>query len=185
MVSIWNDYIIQFIGLIQMHIMETPRLIVRYFTIRDLEALVPILANSQVMEFSILGVHSRQQTKQFIEQRLLSYLEPGFGLYALIHKEYKELIGYCGFFVQRVEQYKEVEVGYRLAAQYWGQGLATEAARSICEYGRKKFNFKRLICLIEPDNKRSIRVAEKLDMKLEKEIVYYGINVQLYSKEYG
>ena len=167
-----------------MQIVETPRLIVRYFTIRDLEALIPILANSQVMEFSIIGVHSRQQIRQFIEQRLLSYLEPGFGLYALIHKKNKELIGYCGFFVQRIDQYKEVEVGYRLSAKYWGQGLATEAAQFICEYGRKKFNFKRFVCLIEPNNKRSIRVAKKLGMKLEKKIVYYGINVQLYSKNY-
>ena len=167
-----------------MQIVETPRLIVRYFTIRDLEALIPILANSQVMKFSIIGVHSRQQIRQFIEQRLLSYLEPGFGLYALIHKQHQELIGYCGFFVQRVDKYKEVELGYRLNTQYWGRGLATEAAQSICEYGQKKFNFKRLVCLIEPNNKRSIRVAEKLGMKLEKKIVYYGINVQLYSKKY-
>ena len=168
-----------------MQIIETPRLIVRYFTIRDLEALVPILADPQVMKFSIIGVHNRQQIRQFIEQRLLSYLERGFGLYALIHKENRELIGYCGFFVQTVDKYKEIEVGYRLAAKYWGQGLATEAAQSVCAYGQKKFNFKRYVCLIEPNNKRSIRVAEKLDMKLEKEIVYHGIDVQLYSKKYG
>ena len=167
-----------------MQILETPRLTVRYFTIRDLEALAPILADPHVMEFSIIGVHSRQQIRQFIEQRLLSYLEPGFGLYALIHKQKRELIGYCGFFVQRIDEYKEVEVGYRLAAKYWGRGLATEAAQSIIKYGRYKFGFQRLICLIDPNNRRSIRVAKKLDMKLEKKIVYHGVDVKLYSKNY-
>ena len=167
-----------------MQILETPRLIVRYFTIRDLEALVPILADPQVMEFSIIGVHNQQQIRQFVEQRLLSYLDPGFGLYALIHKQNQELIGYCGFFVQKIDEHQEVEVGYRLAREYWGQGLATEAAKLICEYGQKRFNFKRYICLIEPNNKRSIRVAKKLNMKLEKEIVYHGIDVEVYSKNY-
>ena len=167
-----------------MQTLETPRLLVRYFTIRDLEALVPILSDPQVMEFSIIGVHNRRQIRQFIEQRLLSYLEPGFGLYALIHKQKRELIGYCGFFVQKIDEDKEVELGYRLAANYWGRGLATEAAQYVAEYGRNKFNFKRLVCIIEPNNTRSIRVAEKLGMKLEKKIIYYGINANLYGRNY-
>ncbi len=133
------------------------------------------------MEFSIVGVHNKQQIRQFVEQRLLSYLEPGFGLYALVHKQSQELVGYCGFFVQKINEHKEVEIGYRLATKYWSQGLATEAAVSICEYGRKKFNFKRFVCLIEPNNKRSIKVAQ---MKLEKKIVYYGIIVEVYSINY-
>ena len=164
-----------------MQILETPRLIIRYFSIRDLEALVPILGDAKVMEFSIIGVHDKKQIRQFIEQRLLSYLTSGFGLYALIHKQDRELIGYCGFFVQKVGDRQEVEIGYRLASKYWGRGLATEAARAIYQYGRERFNFKRFICLIEPANSRSIRVAQKLEMKYEKNIIYHGIDVEMYS----
>ena len=164
-----------------MRILETSRLILRYFTIRDLEALIPILGSPQVMEFSLIGVHDRKQIRQFIEQRLLSYLEPGFGLYALIHKHNQELIGYCGFFVQNVNEHQEVEIGYRLASKYWGQGLATEAATAVLDYGREKYKFKRFVCLIEPANYRSIRVAQKLGMELEKKIIYHGIDVEMYS----
>ncbi|MEM8828446.1 MAG: GNAT family N-acetyltransferase [Cyanobacteria bacterium P01_G01_bin.19] len=164
-----------------MQILETSRLIIRYFTIRDLDALVPILADNRVMKFSILGVHNPQQIRQFVEQRLLSYLEPGFGLYALTNKIDRKLIGYCGFFPQNVDQHREIEIGYRLASKYWGKGLATEAAQSICNYGREKFKFKRYICLIDPNNYRSIRVAKKLGMALEKKIVYYNIDVEVYS----
>ena len=167
-----------------MQILETPRLVLRYFTIRDLEALVPILGDPQVMKFSIMGVHDRQLIRIFIEQRLLSYLEPGFGLYALIHKQNGELVGYCGFFVQKIDDHKEVEIGYRLATKYWGQGLATEATQAVCQYGRKKFNFKRFVCLIEPANRRSIRVATKLGMALEKKIIYYNKKVNFYSLNY-
>ena len=164
-----------------MQILETSRLIIRYFTIRDLEDLVPILGDPQVMEFSILGVHDRPLIRRFLEQRLLSYLDPGFGLYALIHKQNRELIGYCGFFVQKIDEHKEVEIGYRLATKYWGKGLATEAAQAIYNYGLNKFKFPRFVCLIEPKNKRSIRVATKLGMKLDKEIIYYNKNVRIYS----
>ena len=167
-----------------MQILETPRLIVRYFTIRDAEDLMSILGDPQVMEFSILGVHDRQQIRQFLEQRLLSYLDPGFGLYALICKENSELVGYCGFFVQKIKERTEVEIGYRLAKQYWGKGLATEAAQALCQYGRQKFTFERFVCLIDSNNFRSIRVAQKLKMKFEKKIVYYGLDVNVYAINY-
>ena len=164
-----------------MQIVETPRLILRFFTSRDLEAVTPILSDPQVMQFSIIGVHNQKQIRQFIEQRLLSYLECGFGLYAVIYKQNQELIGYCGFFVQKIDGQQEVEIGYRFATKYWGQGLATEAAKAVCEYGKQKFNFKRFVCLIEPANARSIRVAQKLGMELEKKIIYYGIDAEMYS----
>ena len=164
-----------------MQIIETSRLRLRYITIRDAKALKPILSDPEVMRFSIIGVHDRPQIRQFIEQRLISYLEPGFGLYAVIHKQDRELIGYCGFFLQSVEDRKEVEIGYRLAQKYWGQGFATEAAKAVLKYGRERYNFKRFVCLIDPKNTRSINVAKKLDMKLEKSIVYHGLNVEMYS----
>ena len=164
-----------------MQIIETPNLTLRFITSRDAPALESILGDAEVMQYSITGVHNRKQIRQFIEQRLLSYLECGFGLYALVHKQDEAMIGYCGFFIQSVEQQKEVEVGYRLAKKYWGQGLATEAAQAVVKYGRERFNFKRYICLIEPENVRSIRVATKLGMIFEKNIIYHGLNVALYS----
>jgi RimJ/RimL family protein N-acetyltransferase len=164
-----------------MQILETSRLTLRYITSRDAEALMPILGDAEVMQYSIIGVHSPKQIKQFIEQRLISYMEYGFGLYAVVHKQNQELIGYCGFFIQSIEQQKEVEVGYRLAQKYWGQGLATEAAKAVVEYGQQRFNFQRFVCLIEIENSRSIRVANKLGMTLEKKIIYHGLDVAMYS----
>jgi RimJ/RimL family protein N-acetyltransferase len=164
-----------------MQILETSRLTLRYITSRDADALMPILGDAEVMQFSIIGVHSKKQIKQFIEQRLISYMEYGFGLYAVVHKQNQELIGYCGFFIQSIEQQKEVEVGYRLARKYWGQGLATESAKAVVEYGQQRFNFQSFVCLIETENSRSIRVANKLGMTLEKKIIYHGLDVAMYS----
>ncbi len=52
---------------------------------------------------------------------------------------------------------------------YWGQGLGTEAAQAVLDYGFEQLRLSRLICLIERDNVASIKVAEKIGMTFEKE----------------
>ena len=84
------------------------------------------------------------------------------------------------FFLQSIEC-QEVEIGYRLAQSYWGRGLGTEAAMAVFNYGRQKYNFQRFVCIIDPQNSRSIRVAKKLGMKREKSLIYHGLDVDLYS----
>jgi ribosomal-protein-alanine N-acetyltransferase len=68
-----------------------------------------------------------------------------------------------------IEQRPEVEVAYLLAKEYWGQGLGTEAAQAILEYGFGQLRLPRLICLIDRDNLASIKVATKIGMTFEKE----------------
>jgi RimJ/RimL family protein N-acetyltransferase len=64
-----------------------------------------------------------------------------------------------------------VEVAYTIARDYWGQGLATEASQAILQYGFEKLSLARLVSLIEPENFASQRVAEKIGMAYEKEVV--------------
>lgn len=61
-------------------------------------------------------------------------------------------------------------MAYLLDKAYWGQGLATEAARGIVRYGFEQLQLPRLICLIDPDHRASRSVAEKIGMTLEKEL---------------
>lgn len=53
---------------------------------------------------------------------------------------------------------------------YWRQGLATEAAEAIVQYGFEHLQLTRLICLIDPENQASQKVAVKIGMMFEKEI---------------
>ncbi|MCB0153566.1 MAG: GNAT family N-acetyltransferase, partial [Anaerolineae bacterium] len=65
------------------------------------------------------------------------------------------------------------------------QGLATEAARGIVRYGFEQLQLPRLICLIDPDNRASRSVAEKIGMTLEKELAGIdgdGIPTLIYAK---
>jgi ribosomal-protein-alanine N-acetyltransferase len=62
-----------------------------------------------------------------------------------------------------------VEVAYLIDPAYWGQGLGTEAAQGVLDYAVATLGLSRLICLIDPGNAASIRVAEKIGMRFERE----------------
>ena len=76
----------------------------------------------------------------------------------------------------------EVEVAYLLAKEYWGQGLGTEAAQGILDYGFENLNLSRMICLIVKENSASINVAEKIGMTFEKEWQYETTRLLLFSR---
>lgn len=103
------------------------------------------------------------------------YPERGFGPYAVLDKRSLQVMGYCGlFYFADVCGQPEVEIGYRLARRYWGSGYATEAARAVRNYGFGEFGMSRLVALIDPANLASIRVAKKLDMRYEKDVMLEG-----------
>lgn len=103
-----------------MDIAETQRIILRLFSHNDLDDLAAILANPQVMHFSISVMKTKEQTKLMLDNILLSYQNLRRGLYAVVQKEDRKLIGYCGFFSQKIDGKEEVEVGYRLAPHFLG-----------------------------------------------------------------
>ncbi len=171
-----------------MIVTETERLILRHFIPNDMDRLAQIVSDPKVMRFSLNGVKTRAEAEDFLDWMLYHYQKYGFGLYAVIYKKSGELIGYCGLLLWTLDNRQELEIGYRLASSFWGKGLATEAAKAVRDYGWKlnksfsrSFNFSdRLICIIQAENYRSIRVAQKLGMKYEKDTVFQGIKVRVY-----
>lgn len=76
---------------------------------------------------------------------------------------------------------QEVEVGYMLAKEYWGQGLATEAAVASRNYGFEQLGLNRLISLIDPRNIASQKVAMKNGMEYEKDAKMWGKILRVYT----
>ncbi|VEP14290.1 hypothetical protein H1P_2550001 [Hyella patelloides LEGE 07179] len=85
------------------------------------------------------------------------YWQYNFSLYAVIEKDTKQLIGFCGLLPWKFEAKTEIEIAYRLAKVYWGRGFATEAATAVRNYAWQKLGIKQLFCIIVPENMRSIR----------------------------
>ena len=162
-------------------ITQTKRLIIREFQVSDIEPLAKILAKPEVMQFfSPTGALSTKQTAVKIQSFLDSYQKHGYGKYALIHRQSGRLIGYCGIVVEEIEDKLENELGYRLDSEFWGQGLATEAAKACLEYYFDKFKFDSVLGIVEPENKASIRVLEKVGMEFIQESTLSGRVIRIY-----
>ena len=156
-----------------MIIAETDRLVVTTFSLADLDEIAPIMADPDVMRFTVGGPWDRERTQQFLRKCIENYSHEGwrFGLWALVHKADGRLVGYCGLSrLGNIDGAPEVELSYRLSRDHWGGGLATEAASKVRDYAFEHIGLTRLISMIEPDNIASIRIAEKIGMRREKEI---------------
>jgi RimJ/RimL family protein N-acetyltransferase len=153
-----------------MKILETKRLLLRRLEPTDLDDLFALYSDPEVRHYFPEGTLSYQETKEELEWFLDGHPQhPELGLWATIHKETDQFIGRCGLLPWIIDQQPEVEIAYMLAKAYWGQGLGSEAALGIRDYAFEQLGLSRLICLIDRDNIASIRVAEKVGMRFEKE----------------
>jgi RimJ/RimL family protein N-acetyltransferase len=162
------------------NIVETSRLILREFEREDYRKLFPILANPNVMKFSVSGCLTVAQTQEKVDSFIDSYRQYSFGKWAVILREEKQLIGYCGIAVEEIDGKKETELGYRLGDKYWGKGLATEAAKAALQYGLDELKLPYIIAVVEPANTTSIRVIEKLGMEYKRQTIFYGLEMKVY-----
>lgn len=162
-------------------ICETPRLVLRKLTPDDFDAVSAILCDPEVMKFSPLGPETREGVMGFLAATQRRYRRDGVGQWAVLLKSTKACIGLCGICAQFVDGKMEHELGYRLARPYWGKGLATESASACRDYGFGPKGLPRLISIVQPENKASVRVAEKIGMTLEKRTQFYGADVAIYS----
>lgn len=164
-------------------ILETKRLILRPLTMDDLDALFALYRDPEIRKYFPEGTLTYEETKEELEWIIdVYYGKYGFGLWATIHKETGEFIGRCGLLPWTIDGRSEVEVAYLLAKEYWGQGLGTEVAQAILQYGFEQLNLSRLICMADPENQASRRVAEKMGMTLEREEEIEGYPTALYSR---
>ncbi len=166
---------------LQTTVLETERLILRLLTMEDLDDLYALYRDPEIRQYFPEGTLTYEETREELEWIIeVYYGKYGYGLWATIHKGAGEFIGRCGLLPWTIEGRQEVEVAYLLDKRYWGQGLATEAARGIVQYGFEQLGLSRIICLPEPENEASRRVAEKIGMTLEREIVLDGTPALVY-----
>ena len=153
-----------------MIILETSRLILRHQVLEDLDALWALYCDPEITKYIPDAPRSREEAKEELEWHMHGHPRfPKLGLWATIHKETGKFIGRCGLLPWTIDGQEEVEVAYTLAREFWGQGLGTEAARAILNYGFEKLELSRLICLIDRENVPSQKVAEKIGMSFERE----------------
>jgi ribosomal-protein-alanine N-acetyltransferase len=161
---------------------DTDRLAFREWNDDDLDRFHAICSDPKVMQFVGAGrAWTGDRTGQFILSATEMLREHGYCQWPLIHKADGKLIGYCGV----VNTNDDREIGWRLAPEYWGQGLATEAARAVLTHGIIMLGFERVIATVQAANMASIRIIEKLGMTLVERFDRDGREVLVYSVDAG
>jgi len=147
-----------------------------------LDDLWALYCNPNITKYLPDAPRTRAEAQEELEWHMHGHPKhPELGLWATIHKETGKFIGRCGLLPWTIEGQYNVEVAYTIAEEYWGQGLGTEAARAILNYGFEKLKLSRMICAIYPENIPSQRVAEKIGMKWEKTLDgWEGDNIPFY-----
>ncbi len=152
-------------------ILETRRLLFRRLILDDLDALFALYSDPEIRRYFPEGTLNYEETREELEWFLNGHPKhPELGLWATLYRETNQFIGRCGLLPWTIEGRSEVEVAYLLDKQYWRQGLGTEAAQAILDYGFEQLNLSRLICMVDPDNYASAKVAQNIGMTLEKEM---------------
>lgn len=155
-----------------MNVLETERMILRHLTEGDVSNLLQILSDPEAMRF-YERTKGKEDAAEWIDRNIKRYATLGHGFFACILKATQEFVGICGPILQEnVDGHDEIEVGYLFVRKFWGQGLATEAARACLAYAFQNFSYPSLVSLIDPENWASRRVAEKNGLSFKKEVTF-------------
>jgi RimJ/RimL family protein N-acetyltransferase len=147
----------------QTAILTTNRLVLRPWLDADREPFARMNADPRVMEFFAVRP-SREESDAMVDRIETHFREHGFGLWAAVLRRGGAFLGFVGLDIPSYEAPYSLELGWRLAAKYWGQGLATEGAHAVVGYGFQTLGLEEIVATTVPANTRSRRVMEKLGM---------------------
>lgn len=144
---------------------RTPRLWLRAWRPEDRGLFRGLNADPAVMEH-LPSVLTPEESDELANRIEAHFLDHGFGLWAVEVPGMAQFIGYVGLSVPSFQAHFTpcVEIGWRLARPYWGNGYATEGAREVLRFGFTELSLREIVSFTVPANVRSRRVMDRLGM---------------------
>ncbi|HVX11482.1 MAG TPA: GNAT family N-acetyltransferase [Pirellulales bacterium] len=166
-------------------ILETERLLLRQFVPGDAEELFRLHSDLEVLRYTgdTAPADIEEARRLLAARQIADYERYGFGRWVCMLKATGSFVGWAG--LKYLPELGEVDLGYRLRRDWWGRGLATEAARGCVEYGFAMLSLPRIIGVVEPAHAASIRVLEKAGFHRDGEMTYRGSAVLRYVRLRG
>lgn len=146
--------------------LETDRLITRPWQPDDRPAFTALTRDREVMHYVHRGLpYSEEEVNEWFTRQARQLAEYDLCMGALIEKASGRLVGLAG--AQPLGTTGELEIGWILARDAWGQGYATEAGGAAMRHVLDTLGRPRVVAIIDPDNEPSKRVAGRLGMRYE------------------
>jgi [ribosomal protein S5]-alanine N-acetyltransferase len=144
------------------HVLATGRLVLRPVTLSDHAAVLAHWTTPDVRRFLFDGgIVSDDEVTEAIEDSARDFAAAGYGLWLIREKDRADLVGTAGL---RPLEDLGLEIFYSLAPGSWGQGYATEAARTVVEHALGPLGLPEVLAEVDAGNAASIRVIERLGM---------------------
>jgi ribosomal-protein-alanine N-acetyltransferase len=153
---------------------ETERLLLRMYRINELEKVYHLCTDANVTKF--FPPHNeikKEDVLTSLPRRIERWRTQGFGQLGVFDKTDGELIGYCG--LQYLDNSEEIEIYYGFFKDFWGKGLATEAAKAMLRFGFEQTRLGKIVAVTHPENTASQKVLLRLGLTREKNAVFYNI----------
>lgn len=161
--------------------LETERLVLRKPEPGDRDGYAEIWGDPEVVRFLGGRTQSPEEAAKGIERMLKQWERHGVGLFSVLRKEDERLVGRVGYLLWNSERWVnamheeldeplELEIGWVIARAFWNEGYATEAALACKDHALGPLGRDRVISLIAPENVASIRVAEKIGERYERDV---------------
>jgi [ribosomal protein S5]-alanine N-acetyltransferase len=156
-------------------VLTTPRMVLRAIGEADIPRLhQKIFSIPEVMKWVFAGtVLSLAESESFIRANFNFKAAPT-GLCALADRTSHAVIGFAGLNPCRVLSGDDLEIGFVLAREAWGRGLATEIGQAQLAFGFQRLGRRRLLALASAENAASIRTLEKLGMHYHSDVTPSG-----------
>ncbi len=145
--------------------LETERLILRMFDENDLDEYAEMCADANVMRYLGGATMTRSEAWRSMATVLGHWQLRGFGLWAVEERTSGVLVGRVGCW--QPEGWPGMEVAWTLRKAFWGKGYATESAQAALDVAFSRLQLPHVISMIHAENQASIRVAQRLRMRLE------------------
>ena len=160
-------------------IIETERLILGKFTLKDAPFMLELLNTPDWLRFiGDRNVHTVEEAEQYLLNGYMkSYETHGFGFYAVMLKETQELIGMCGL-IKR-ETLEDVDIGFAFLPKFMGKGYGFEAASATLYYAQNVLKLGKIIAIVNPENEVSIALIKKIGLRFEKMIQLSHKDIEL------
>jgi RimJ/RimL family protein N-acetyltransferase len=166
----------------------TERLRLRAFRESDLDDYAAVYADPEVVRYLAGAGEPWDRGRAWRHMAFLvgHWHLGGAGVWAVEHRETGTFLGMIGFAAP--EGWPGFELSWTLARRWWGNGYATEGARAALAHAFTRLGKDRVISLIHPENRASIRVAERIGETLQgrlshlgREMLCYGIDRDRYA----
>ncbi len=164
-----------------METLETARLILRPRKPGDFDACLAMDSDPEVIRYVGPPWRDAQEHRAFLRQRMAATYPPGLGYWSVLPKDDPEqFLGWIMLCPCTVAG-AEVEIGWRFNHSAWGKGYASKAAAPILAQGFRNAGMTEVVADIDPENRASMRVAEKLGLTFTGTVLYEGKPARRYS----